>query len=216
MAEIPLSDKKRKITIKVETDDEGICDGTRKKRDDPSAFSFPEGYTHPSYLIRAAVASFKNASPSVRQAIVEEAFKWEKVTKEKVGEFFPKSWLASRPKAKEYFNRISDSDVRRFLVIMFKELHDITLEDPPLGERKIPKTALVRGVVLVPTGNDNSHSYEIGVPVVCGGKESDSDCDKFYRFGSASDLGNHLTTTVRCLRLPTFEEIVALVASHNL
>jgi hypothetical protein len=37
----------------------------------------------------------------------------------------------------------------------------------------------------------------------------------FYRFGSKSEKGNQLTKTISNLRLPTFEEYIAVVVSRS-
>jgi hypothetical protein len=82
-----------------------------------------------------------------------------------------------------------------------------------------------KGVVIVPTGNPNSHrpvspqtparrahallSYEIGLPYQTSGG------DQFYKWGSTSDKGNHMTCKAKYLRLASLEEVIAVVTAQS-
>jgi hypothetical protein len=181
---------------------------------DPTTYSVPASWTHPSFAVRSAIEQFKTKTPFGRVQVAREALGLKEANERQIGEYFRPSsalsnWLVDKPDAARAWRMISDTDVKRFLSAAFKELHDINV--PVDGDsNKIPREKLYSGVVLVPTGNDNDHNYELGVPIVSSGMDS-----YFYRFGSKSEKGNQLTKTISNLRLPTFEEYIAVVVSRS-
>lgn len=68
-------------------------------------------------------------------------------------------------------------------------------------------------IMIVPTGNDNSHNYAIGKTALftgyskCGGTW-DAEDDIFFRFGSSPAGGNHMTPSRKYVRPATRREIL--------
>lgn len=180
---------------------------------DPGAYELPIGYTHDSAYVCTILAEFKRKSPFERRRIVQGALEMKELTEKHLAASLSgggdDDWLRDKPQLRINFGMIGDRDVRLFLAGAFKELHGINLFAG--GDTKVPEEKFVYGVVVVPIGNSNSHNYEIGLPVM---RAPIDEKMRFNRFGSKVDMGNQLTRAQNELRLPTFEEYVAVATTR--
>lgn len=115
------------------------------------------------------------------------------------------------PKAKKIQSIVSTGGFgcrTRYVLDIMSTLLGEELVDTRLGHR-----AFNRLTMVVPIGNDNSHNYPLGKPALFTGYSHssgawESEDDIFFRLGSNTSGGNHMTPTKRCLRPATRHEIL--------
>ena len=87
-----------------------------------------------------------------------------------------------------------------------KLIEELTGEDLSfIIETKHNQVSYVFGVVIVPKGNHNSHSYDLGKPIVC------REPKQAYFISRNGQQGNLMDKTFSSVSLPTLEEVTDLL-----
>lgn len=71
----------------------------------------------------------------------------------------------------------------------------------------------VKGIVVIPVENDNSHDYPLHLPVQY--TTSGNGNRNCLQFGSKTMNGNNVTRKFSSIRVPCLEEIVAMLCARN-
>jgi hypothetical protein len=183
----------------------------------PATYTVPTGFTHDSPVIRSLLSAFKTSNAAQRREWVERALALRDSNEAHLRPLMvkktdPNNWFVGKSSdVLRHWRGISDSDTRKFFSIFMKEEFGVILPAKDIPSEScgaINNRVLISGAILVPTACENSHDYDLHLPIAYTGESS-----YFFKFGTKK-RGNLLDLNLNHIRLPTFEEYIAFVMSE--
>jgi hypothetical protein len=164
---------------------------------------------YPSKVVEA-LEKYKSLPKDKKSEIFEEALRLRKITREWFGVEKEQSKTLIAPDNEaliQKFHKMPTS-VQVFMNALQRERGEpIFYFD---NENEDRNADIPKDVVVIPIVNNCGHNYDLGIPYLSSGETQ-----MLYRWGSTVKMGNHCTGRKKELRIPTMEEIVALVTARK-
>lgn len=136
---------------------------------------------------------------TLEQKILSHTNEWAKKNKIGVGTELTPEQL----KWKTIFETYPPSN-RGFMIAAISEITGLNLKF--LNPKPYSRVKFAYGVIIVPCGNENSHNYDLGKPILC------IDTSSAYFVSANGKMGNHMDKSSSSIKLPTLEDITKFLA----